>query len=229
MAAVNCDRASAVTTVLYDGTSGVLPDAGANPYLHFRTIGGAVTTASNGVTTLDTSSTQAIYAGYANYQNTTLLTPTLDSNAGYTLSFTIKINSQTNSNPFRAGFSTIVLGNDNKGIEIGFRGKRYFSPNPTKIFNSILASEQKTYPSGILGIQTTYALAVKNNAYSLSSGGTELFSGGLRDYTAATLAPQIPNVYKIPNFIFLGDDSSSAGASVDIKDITLITNATGRA
>jgi hypothetical protein len=225
IASSSCDRVSATTTVLYDGASGVLPDAGANPFLSFGTTGGAVTTANNGVTTLDTTSTLLTYAGYSNYKNTTLLTPTLDSNAGYTLSFTVKLNSQTNNSPFRSGFSAIVLGNDNKGIEIGFRGTDIFA-QPGKDFNSIVTSEQKIYPSSILGTQTTYDLAVKNNTYTLSGDGNELFGGLLRDYNGAILPPSLPNVYAIPNFIFLGDDSGSASASVDFKTIMLVTNNT---
>ncbi len=219
------DRVSATTTVLYDGASGVLPDVGANSFLSFGTTGGAVTTANNGVMTLDTTSTPLIYAGYANYKNTQLLTPILDRNAGYTLSFTVKLNSQTNNSPFRAGFSAIVLSNDNKGIEIGFRGTDIFA-QPDRDFSSIVASEQKIYSSSILGTQTTYDLAVKNNTYTLSGNGTALFSGLLRDYTGAIITPPLPNVYEIPNFIFLGDDTGSASASVDFQNITLITAGT---
>jgi hypothetical protein len=225
MGAGSFDRASAVTTVLYDGNSGVLPDAVTSPYLSFGALGGsAITTAINGGTKIDTTSTPAMYAGYSNY-NGTVLTPKLDSTAGYTLSFTITINSQTNTSLYRAGFSTIVLGNDNRGIEIGFRGNDIFA-QPNKDFDSIVASEQKNYASSILGIQTTYAIAVKDNAYILSGDDTELFGGLLRNYSAATIVPPLPNVYKVPNFIFLGDDTSSASASVDIKNITLVTNRT---
>jgi hypothetical protein len=45
----------------------------------------------------------------------------------------------------------------------------------------------------------------------------------LRNYTAAV---GVGNSYTNPNFIFLGDDTTSAGASVDIARITITTNTT---
>jgi hypothetical protein len=46
-----------------------------------------------------------------------------------------------------------------------------------------------------------------------------ILSGPIRDYTAFN---GFPNPYRTPNFCFLGDDSSSAGAMVNIADVTLV-------
>ena len=46
-------------------------------------------------------------------------------------------------------------------------------------------------------------------------------SGLLRDYTGAV--GLLTDVYRTPNFIFLGDNTISAGANVDIQSITLTT------
>jgi hypothetical protein len=235
------DRAQAVTTTfydLYDGSSGVTPDLynSPNTYLGFTNLFGASQVASGGVTTFTTpeSTTDRTYAGYSNYNIAgNLVNPSspilLDNNAGYTLSFKVKINSQANTSPDRAGFSVIVLGNDQKGIEIGFRNSDIFSQSGA----SFTVGEQNSDPSlvGILGSLTTYDLTVSKNSnpllanlYTLTNGGNTLLNGSLRDYTAAT--GPLSAVYRTSNLIFLGDDTTSAGASVDISKITLATNST---
>jgi hypothetical protein len=225
------DRVGAVTTVLYDGALGGSPTSGASPYLNFFGGGIGVPTANSGFTRLDTSSANAIQAGYTNYKTdlSDFFNPAfpavLDNNAGYTLSFTVKINAQTNASPYRAGFSAIVLGSDKHGIEIGFRDTDIFSQNDAS-FNSI--GEQKTNIGSTLNALTTYNLNVLGGSnaglYTLTSGTETLLSGSLRDYTAAATGA-LTAVYAKPNFIFLGDDTTSAGASVDIQQISLTTNA----
>jgi hypothetical protein len=243
VAAGSFDRVGAVTTVLYDGTSGVTPNLfnAPNSYLNFISRGGGSSqSAGGGVTTLNTNTSELTYAGYSNYNNTpaaftTIVNsqfPTLDRTTGYTLSFTVKVNSQTNNGTngdFRAGFSAIVLGNDNEGIEIGFRNPNtkdgsnnpdVFSQNNAS-FNSI--GEQNTAIGTILSSLNTYDLTVLENTYTLKNGGTTLLTGALRNYTAAV---GVSNSYTNPNFIFFGDGTTSAGASVDIARIAVTTNAT---
>ena len=229
------DPARAVTVTLYDGTSGVTPDAyTATPYLYFGNTGGSQSV-GGGVTTLNTSAGEAIQAGYSNYdrngQLVNSLFPILDNNAGYTLSFTVKVNSQTNNGTngdYRAGFSAIVLGSNNRGIELGFRNPNTKDPlNAPDIFSQANASfnslgEQNSNLGGVLSNLTKYDLKVVGNNYTLTSGANTLLSGSLRDYTAAT--GPLTGVYRTPNLIFLGDDTQSAGASVDIANIALTTN-----
>jgi hypothetical protein len=246
------DRAAAVTTVIYDGTSGVLPNAQTPNYLNFISKGGGVQTAGANLTNFNTftpslplpinTPTELVYAGYANYEDNKSLTspafttlvnplfPLLDRTAGYTLSFTMRINSQTNNGTnglYRAGFSAIVLGNDNRGIEIGFRNPNtknggttpdIFSQNNAS-FNSM--GEQNTSIGTILSNLTTYDLNILNNTYTLKTGGTQLLTGALRDYTAAV---GVSNSYTNPNFLFFGDATTSAGANFDLQNITLTTN-----
>ncbi|AFY93943.1 PEP-CTERM sorting domain-containing protein [Chamaesiphon minutus] len=237
------DRVNAVTTVLYDGASGVTPNLfnAPNPYLNFISLGsGASQSAGGGVTTLNTNTSEFTYAGYTNYNNnltgfTTIVNPqfpTLDRNTGYTLSFTVKVNSQTNNGTngdFRAGFSALVLGNDNRGIEIGFRNPNtkdgsnipdIFAQNDAS-FNSIV--ERNTTIGTLLSSLNTYDLTVFGDTYTLKNGSNTLLAGALRNYTAAV---GVGNSYTNPNFIFLGDNTTSAGASVDISRIAITTNTT---
>ena len=221
----------AVTITLYDGAAGTTPNSyTSTPYLNFSNSGGSQT-ASGGVTNLDTSSSESVQAGYSNYNSSGLvnsLFPVLDNNAGYTLSFTMKVNSQTNNGSngdYRAGFSAIVLGSDKKGIELGFRNPNtntnipdIFSQN-SATFNT--SGERNASLGGILSNLSTYNLTILGNGYTLTNGGNTLLSGLLRDYTSAV--GLLTDVYRTPNFIFLGDNTISAGANVDIQSITLTT------
>ena len=221
-------------TIIYDGAAGTTPNSyTSKPYLNFGNIGGTQT-ASGGVTNLDTSSSESVKSGYANYNSSGLvnsLFPVLDNNAGYTLSFTIKVNSQTNNGSngdYRAGFSAIVLGNDKKGIELGFRNPNT-NTNIPDIFSQDSAAfntpgERNASLGGILSNLNTYNLTVLGNGYTLTNRGNTLLSGLLRDYTSAV--GLLTDVYRTLNFIFLGDNTTSAGANVDIQSITLTTNDT---
>lgn len=231
------DRVGAVTTVLYDSASGTTPNGGTSPYLNFANIGLGSQSFGSGVTTLNTSAPEATYAGYTNYNNTGTaffnpLFPILDKNSGYTLSFTVKINSQTNNGTNgdnRAGFSALILGSDKTGIEIGFRNPNTQGGGTTPdIFSqsgaSFTVGEQNTNLNGILSQLTTYDLSVLGNNYTLKNGNTTLLTGALRDYTAAAVPNTLTASYGLSNFLFLGDNTTSAGASVDISNVTLITN-----
>jgi hypothetical protein len=231
------DRVSAITTTLYDGTSGVTPDLyTSNPYLEFKNVVGGTQGVSGGVTTLDTSSSNSFYAGYSNYKNdlsefVNLSFPILDNNAGYTLSFRIATNSQTNSSPNRAGFSVIVLGSNKKGIEIGFRNPNTITNIPD-IFayndnSTFTRGEQNASLVGILDTLNTYDLSISGNNYTLKNGSNPpLLSGTLRDYSPNATVGTLTQVYDTANFLFLGDDTSSAGGKVNIQSITLTTNPT---
>ncbi len=235
LASGSLDLARAGTTTLYDATSGVTPDAyTATPYLYFGNVGGSQTV-SGGVTRLNTSGAESIQAGYSNYDDQGKLVngafPILDNNVGYTLSFTVKVNSQTNNGAngdYRSGFSAIVLGSNRQGIELGFRNPNTTDPtNTPDIFSQASASfdalgEQNANLGGILSSLTQYDLKVLGNNYTLTSGANTILSGSLRDYTAAK--GPLSGVYRTPNLIFLGDDTQSAGATVEIAKIALTTN-----
>jgi hypothetical protein len=219
------DRVDAVTINLYDGSSGVTPNNVANPYLAFAGPGNTQS-ASGGVTTLNTSANQQILAGYSNYNpNLTSfvnpLFPILNRNTGYTLSFTMKLNSQTNNNPNRAGFNALILGSDKKGIELGFKQSDIFAYNNSA---NLQSGERSTTLSGLISTLNTYNLNILGNNYTLKNNGNTLLTGLLRDYTGV-VNPNTPatSVYGTSNFLFLGDDRTTAGASVDIKNISLTT------
>ncbi len=228
---LTANHSMAGVITLYDGASGVTPNQYNAPsqWLNYGSLNGGTQSISGGLTNLDTSSANGAYAGYSNYNvaspappsfitPTTLvnpLFPTLDRNAGYNLSFTVRINSQVNNGTngdYRAGFSIIALSSDKQGIEIGFRDSDIFSQN-NSAFNSI--GEQATGVSSLLSSLTTYNLNVSGNNYTLTSGTTTLLSGLLRDYTTASGFGT--DVYRTSNFLFLGDNTTSARANIDLQ------------
>ncbi|MBD2209478.1 PEP-CTERM sorting domain-containing protein [Calothrix sp. FACHB-156] len=241
------NRSIAGVITLYNGTSGVTPnlynspELNNSPALTFGSPNGGTQSFSSGVTNLNTSASNnnGIYGGYSNYNLTnsappSLITPTtlvnssfpsLDRNAGYSLTFTVKINSQVNdgtNGAYRAGFSVIAISSDKQGIEIGFRNSDIFS-QASSSFNSI--GEQVTNVSSLLSSLNSYTLNVVGSNYTLTNNTTTLLSGALRDYTTASGFGT--DVYRTSNFIFLGDDTTSARADIDLQSISLDTNTAG--
>jgi hypothetical protein len=248
IASGNFDRAGAVTTVLYDSASGTTPNAVTSPYFSFNNpdtgSSQAFISAAEGTRLNTFNPTTAPFpptaefsrAGYSNYNSSGSFVnsafPILDKNAGYTLSFTVKINSQTNNGTNganRAGFSALILGDDNTGIEIGFRNPNTQGGGTTPdIFSqsgsSFTVGERNDNLNGILSQLTTYDLSVLGGNYTLKNGNTTLLTGALRNYAAAAVPNTATAVYALSNFLFLGDNTTSAGANVDISNITLTTN-----
>jgi hypothetical protein len=232
LAGVN--RAEAVQVTLYNGQLGGTPSS--QGWLNLGNTG-ATENASGGVTNLNSFSSNNIYAGYSNRNvsvslfpfaitPTTLVNPsfpTLDRNAGYTLSFTVQILNQVNdgvNGPNRAGFSVIALSSDQQGIEIGFRSSDIFSQSGSSFTVGEINNSGAIAP--LLSALTTYNLNVLGNTYTLTSGATNILSGSLRDYTAAT--GFAGNIYRTADFVFLGDNTTSARANINLGAVSVNTN-----
>ena len=213
--------AAGTTIVLYDGAKNTLPDNQGWSYL--ATGGSAARSAGGGVTTLDTSSSQGISAGYfaahGGFFCSTALIPVLDRAIGYTLAFTVQVELEDHSGSDknqdgiedRAGFSMIVLSSDKRGIELGFWMDRIWAQeggSGKALFTQAEGAAFDTHSA-----QVPYALAVQGDTYTLSSNGAPILSGNLRDYTAFS---GFPDPYETPNLIFLGDDTSAASAKVQL-------------
>ena len=203
------------TVILYDGSLGGLPNTQGMLY---QTSSLEVTESfANGATTLDTTAQRSDRAGYF-----PVLAPTLDRTVGYLVNFTAQVITETHVSNDRAGFSLIVLSSDKQGIELGFWT------------DEIWAQEDGTAepPSGTLFTHAegavfdtatgliTYTLTVLGDTYTLSAASLPILSGPLRDYTPFT-GPIDP--YEIPNFIFLGDDTSSARAAIRLSFVSVAT------
>ncbi len=177
----------------------------------------------------DTSGTNANYAGYFR------LSPvTLDRNKGYTITFRVQINSESHSGDNRAGFSIMAISNklateqQPHGIELGF-WENSKQPHGIELGfweNSIWA-QNANFIHGENAVHNTkasvqiYKLTVKNNNYQLFVNGNvaPILQGNLRQYTGFTPPPGYKNPYASPNLLFLGDNTTSAGAKVTIVSV----------
>lgn len=200
-------HAQAVT--LYDGNLGSQPSAQdwaavVPPF--------ASETLINGGVRLDTEFSNSLQAGYA------LSLPNVDSNAGYSLKFTVQLNTESHSgNSNRAGFSVILLDNVHQGIELGFWTTRIWAQAV-----GFTSAEGISFNTTQL---TEYVLTLQAGRYTLSVNTTPILDGIMRDY-AAFGAP-----YNLSNFLFMGDNTTSAKARVQINQVadntTLPLPATG--
>lgn len=215
----------AAATVLYDGGLGTKPAAQG----WFYQAGGASETFSGGATTVDTTSTKAIMSGYfasqGGFAGSTAPVPALDRAAGYTLTFAAQVEAEDHSGSDknsdgigdRAGFSVIALSSDKLGIELGFWADQIWAQEGGSGSSLFTHAEGAAFSTTSL---ITYELTLYGDSYRLSSGGATLLTGKARDYTAfvGALDP-----YETPNFLFFGDDTSSASARFRIARIEVAT------
>jgi hypothetical protein len=199
--------------VLYDGAKNNRPDDQGFTFLAAPSVS---PTTSGGATILDTTSNKNMFAGYFSKPIPQLV---LDRAIGYTVSFTVRIELEDHAGSDkngdgtedRAGFSLIVLSSDKRAIELGFWKDRIWAQAGGT--GSTLFTQAEGAPFDTQSARVPYTLTVQGDAYALSSRGTPILSGTLRDYTAAN---GFPDPYETPNLIFLGDNTSSAKAKISL-------------
>ena len=210
------------TTRLYDSSLG---NTLGEQNFEYQAIGFpalASQTYSAPVNILNTDSQLNDYAG-----NTVTPTamPTLSRAAGFRLTFDLRVVAEEhNGNDNRAGFNVILLSEDLYGVELAFWEEAVWvqEGNGNQLF---------TRAEGILHNTTTaltrYELSMHNAVYLLTANGVPLLSGNLRQYTdwePPTLL--LPDPYEVSNQLFLGDNTSSAGALVWLGDVSISTDIT---
>ncbi|MEG4888406.1 Calx-beta domain-containing protein, partial [Microcoleus sp. F8-D3] len=221
-------------TPLYNGLLGNTPTAQNWLSLTNSNLASPTATASeffngNGVN-LNSTVANSIYAGYTNNPLNPSFPP-LDRTTGFSLSFNLQIISESRTNQNQAGFSIVAVTSDRKAIEIGFQqlsatsGNIFaqgdgITPNPGGQTNGLfLAAENFGYNTNIA---TNYTLRVQGDNYFLSDGSDIILTGPLRDYSG--FSDQI-DPYETPNFLFLGDGSTSAQANINLTRVSLQTPA----
>ena len=229
-------------TSLYLGQLGTTPDT--QNWLSFTSqdlppINVATQTISNGGTILNSTigNDGGIYAGYSNYTSLGALEnsafPTLDRASGYSITFKLQVLSESRTNNNRAGFSIIAISSDGtRGIELGFQrlsgttGNIFaqgdgITSNPGMQPNGLfLAAENASFNTNQ---ETTYTLSVQGSTYQLLANGAQILTGPLRNYTSFT-SPFPIDPYELPNFVFLGDDTTSAQASIKLSQVVVQTD-----
>jgi hypothetical protein len=112
----------------------------------------------------------------------------------------------------------IVTSEDSIGLELGFWRDEIWAQNDNPLF---------THAEGVsfdtTGSLIRYDLTVLNSGYTLFADGSPILSNFLRDYTAFS-NPLFDFPYKTPSFLFFGDDTSSASATINLASISVTTS-----
>jgi hypothetical protein len=213
------------TITLYDAALGGTPDTQGQLTYRDSRAAAAGQSFADGVTTLDTTTNQKDSAGY--FADPRAI-PALDRQRGYALHFTVQVVEEYHADSDkdgdgvgdRAGFSVIALSSDTKGIELGFWKDQVWAQEQgaAEPPAGTLFTHAESAPFDTASRMVTYALAVRGDEYELSSDGSPILRGRLRDYT--TFEGPV-NPYRTPNFIFLGDDTGSARALIRLAYVAL--------
>ena len=139
------------------------------------------------------------------------LFPTLNRTTGFSISLDLLVSSETHSSPDRAGFSIIALASDHRGIELGFWNNEIWAQNDTLPI-PFTHGEGAAFDTTM---RTSYQLDILGNSYDLLANGSSILTGSLRDYSSFGVP------YSFNNFLFLGDDTSSADADITLGRVTL--------
>jgi len=213
-------RAAATeTTVLYDGALGNGAETPGDQGFTEIVPADASLSVADGATTLDTTARNGIYAGFIGDASAV---PTLDRTAGYTVSFTARVTQETHTSNDRAGFSIIVLSSDAIGLELAFWEDEIWAQHDVQTGGGYFRHGEGVFTDTTQRL-TRYDLAVVSDTYTLWMSGTEVLSGSLRNYTGYT---GTLDVYETPNFLFLGDDTTSASAIFELSQVEITTNVT---
>ena len=134
--------------------------------------------------------------------------PALDTAAGFTLDFNLKVLSESHTRDERAGFSLIVTGLDpTHAIEIAFWTDH--------VWGYTASFQHGVDAAFATTVNTDYSLVVHAQTYTLLANGASLLSGVLVDYGAQG-AP-----YTTPGLLFFGDDTTSGKAAVELGSINV--------
>lgn len=209
--------------VLYDGALNTSPAA--QGWLAYAQVPftPSYTATAGGKTTLDSTSSSSIQAGFASYSPSGSLLnpsfPTLNRTAGFGLEFDARLLAESHSSNDRAGLSLTAITSDLRGIELGFWTNEIWAQNDN-------AGGMFTHGEGAAwntGNATQYLLWIQGSSYSLSANGSEILAGSLRDYTPWTkpaLAPYDP--YELANFVYVGDNTTSAAGRFEFSRLAVV-------
>jgi hypothetical protein len=204
------------TLILYDAASGNVPGG---PLISFTDFppGAAVLTYASGVTTMDTTTAGSdTYAGWVSNGTTTPGFPILDRTTGFQVNFRIRLESESHATNHRAGLSVIVLGQDAKGVELAFWENEIWAQGDDATGGLFRHGEGAVFDT--TASLTDYQVTIGGDTYTLTANGNPLLTGPLRDYSAFD---GFPDPYETPNFLFLGDNTTSAGARVQLSFLSV--------
>lgn len=200
---------TAARVVLYNPAAGTLPSAQGWLYLTRPLLTPAVRQKlAGGMLTLDTSAVPGDSAGYFAVGHPRM--PVLDHTRGYRVRLTLRVDRETHRSAHRAGFSWLVLGDDGRGIELGFWTNEIWAQSGSDFRHAEGAALDTT------ARPTPYELRVAGDEYTLWTAQRKLLEGPLRSY-----AQHWHPIYHGLNVVFVGDDTQSAAARVELGAIEI--------
>lgn len=206
---------SAAELLLYDATVGTLP--GSQPWLFYGEVG-TVTQTLLGTSGTRLTTDLAAQAGWSNtvpilnsFKNPAF--PLLDATEGFAIDWSMRMLAENHSSTNRAGTSIILLGSNNHGIELGFWTDQIWAQTSDPLFTK---GESVSFDTSAVAVD--YRLLILGTNYYLYADEAEILTGQTRSYASFGSTP-----YTLSNYFFLGDNTTSAGATVEIGSIRLVT------
>ena len=208
----------AAPVVLYEGRNLTMPDRQGWIYqLQPRFRNSARQTRVKQATNLNTMRRLTDHAGYfaraKGFNPHPKIPDDFNREQGYQIGFTIQLPTEQHAREDRAGFSVIALSHDLQGIELGFWTNEIFAQSAEFTH----AEDNANLPFRLANEYVDFVLEIRGANYILSGNGTEILTGPLRDYSG------FDNPYNIADFLFFGDGTDSASASVNLRSVWIDT------
>jgi len=141
--------------------------------------------------------------------------PQLDSASGFVVGISLAVEKEKHLRPDRAGLSLLILCSDGQAIELGFwRDEIWAQGDQGRVLFQDSKQETAAVQAGEAGIRLE--VRIQGGRYTVVRSDRELLSGPLRNYSAFGAFP-----YTARNMIFVGDNTSSAGARFRLERVAV--------
>lgn len=208
-ASATVGSSQAAIYTLYDAAAGSLPSG--QGWTTVLPSGASQSLGGDGVTFTSIAS-NGLQGGYSRFGGS--LPMALDSSLGFTLSFDLQLLAENHASANRAGVSLILLDSQHKGVELGFWNGSVWA-------QAVGFSRAESVAFDTLGGLSHFDLTFSASGYHLSAAragqSTVSLNGSLRNYGS----PFLP--YGLSNFIYFGDDTTSAAGSFLLDNVQLST------
>jgi hypothetical protein len=201
--------------IIYDAASGAIPDPSLMSFADFP-FGEISPLYSENATVLDTTiKGNESLAGWVSSTATTVGFPILNPTDGVQLNFTVQVESESHTRNTRSGLSVIVLDKDKRGIELSFGENEIWAKSDDATGGLFARGEDVAFATTSM---TAYQLTLSGDTYTLTANAQPILSGAIRDYTSFE---GFPDPYETPNFLFLGDNTTSAQARIRLQFVSV--------